>query len=667
MIKNLKYMLAAVAIMVAAVSCQEDPEDAFSTDPAAPTLAENGSILLTQNTMSESVTWAWTAARFTQGTVSYQLKGVYNDNTLNIGSATGNLTTTLSKSEFKSLADQFGAPTNSSFVIKMYVTATDNNGSYDSDQTTVTVYSYGDAVSAVVTPAADAIVLDMENPEAEVALLTWEPARLGYNEDILYSIVASYNGGTPVEVASKLSGTSYSTTVDALNELAVAAGAPEEQAADIDFQVIASSKSIESLPSSNATINITTYKATYPEKLYLPGSYEDWDPAAALSIPQSTLTKGLFEAFVDLTTTDGSDVKFKFNPDTAWSGSDFGSDDLEVTVGGQNNTTIAKGTSGDGNLVVPSGMYRVSCDMKHKTIELEKIVSVGIIGDAVSTGWSSEIKMTYDANARTYSVKTTLENGKSFKFRINDDWDYSIGDNGSFSGGANYSVEKETGEYNVILNVASHPYEVKVLSTAFPVQLYLPGSYQGWTPATAPTLQGNGEGVYEGGVQLGTDGDTQFKFSPNPAWKDDFGCDNLVAGEDGVYTGTYGASSNLTVPAGYYYITVDMTTTSVKLEPIKSLGIIGGFADNSWGSDVTKLTYDATNNVWTATYTIASTVEWKIRANDAWSWNRGGDLVSAGTPFSAVANGNNIKVPEDGTYTITLDLSVNPNKLTVKK
>ena len=663
MIKNFKYMFAAAALMVATASCQEDAEDAFSKAPAAPTLAENSTILLTQNTMSESVTWAWTAARFTEGAVSYQLKGTYDDKTLNVGPSTDKLTTTLSKTDFKSVADQFGAPSNSSFTIKMYVTATDAVGSYDSDPITVTVYSYGDAVAAVVTAAANEIILDMENPDGEVALLTWEAARLGYNEDILYSVVASYQDGATVELASKLTECTYTTTVDALNEAAVAAGAPEEEAAAVDFQVIASSASIEALPSAKAPITITTYKATYPDKLYLPGSYQGWDPASAVTIPQSTLTKGLFEAIVDLSTEDGSDVQFKFSPNPAWEG-DFGSDDLAVSS--DLGFAVAAGTTvGSGNLSVPSGMYRVACDMKHKTVELVQVTSISMIGGF--NGWGADVDMEYDPTMQAFVGTTTMSEGDEYKFRFNHDWTYSIGDNGAISGGENFVMDKESGEYRFVLSVGSHPYGVKVLSTSFPVCLYLPGSYQGWSPATAPTLQGNGEGVFEGGVLLGTEGETQFKFSPNPEWKDDFGCDNLVCGENGVYTGTYGAGDNLVVAAGYYYITVDMTTASVKLEPINSLGIIGGFPQDGWGNDVAKLSYDADNNVWTGSCQINAGVEWKIRANDAWDWNRGGSLMALGTPFDGIANGANIQVPEDGTFTISVDLSVNPNKIVVKK
>jgi len=668
--KYFKYMLVAAITLFVAASCQEDAEDAFLTDPTAPVLTDNGSILLTENTMSESITWSWTKARFFEGNVTYTLYGMYDDSVEKEIGSTSDLTLSMPKSSFKSIADSFGAPANSSFVLKFYVVASANGASAKSDATTVNIYSYGSAVAPVVSAVESSIALDMNNPTGEVALLTWDEARLGFNEDITYRVVCSVNGGDEFELANGLTTTSFSTTVDGLNEAAVACGAEEGAAGDVDFVVYAvSSTYADGVPSEKVTINITTYVATFPDVVYLPGNYCGWGfKETCATIPQSTSTKGLFEAFVDLTTSDGGDVEFKFSPVAAWDG-DFGSDDLEVTVGGQNNTTIAKGTTtGGSNLKVPSGMYRVSMNMKFKTVELENVVSVGLIGSAVSTGWGSEIKMEYDATARTYSVSTELTKDGEYKFRINDDWDFSIGDNGAFSGGANYKFDKESGEYKVILNVASHPYAVKVLSTSYPEKLYMPGSYCGWGfGADCATLEGNGEGMFEGGVQLGTSGDTQFKFSPVAAWNGDFGCNNLAKNDKGVYEGTYGASDNIVVPAGYYYLTVDMTTTNITLTPITSLGFIGGFADNTWSSDVAKLTFDAEKNVWTGTLDAKEGNEWKIRANDSWDWNRGGTFSALGSPFEVVGNGANVVTPADGTYTVTLDLAHNPNTITVKK
>ena len=48
MIKHLKYMFMAAIVMIAATGCQEDIEDTFSTEPAAPELVNNGTILMNQ-------------------------------------------------------------------------------------------------------------------------------------------------------------------------------------------------------------------------------------------------------------------------------------------------------------------------------------------------------------------------------------------------------------------------------------------------------------------------------------------------------------------------------------------------------------------------------------------------------------------------------------------
>ena len=105
MIKYLKYLFMAAITMVAATGCQEEMEDAFSTAPVAPTLTSNGSILLTQNTMTESVKWAWTAARYTTGTVEYALYAQYEEATpVQIGTTT-DLTLSMSKADFHTLVE----------------------------------------------------------------------------------------------------------------------------------------------------------------------------------------------------------------------------------------------------------------------------------------------------------------------------------------------------------------------------------------------------------------------------------------------------------------------------------------------------------------------------------------------------------------------------------
>jgi hypothetical protein len=283
--------------------------------------------------------------------------------------------------------------------------------------------------------------------------------------------------------------------------------------------------------------------------------------------------------------------------------------------------------------------------------------------------------MEYDAATNTYSAIGTFEQGVEYKFRANADWTYAIGADGLLATSADNCVfEKETGEYKVVLDVNQHPYSVKILSTSFPEQLYMPGNHQGWAPdaANCPTLQGNGEGIFEGAVNLvAADGsnECQFKFSPVAAWSGDFGA-TITFDESGMNaTGAYGVPDNIVVPNGYYYITVDMTAGTLTLNRIDKVGLIGGF--NGWGGDI-EFTFDSSKNVWTLTQEIKAADEFKVRFNGGWDLNRGiggegAGIVATSVKTAVYHNGQNMKVAEDGTYTITLDMSTNPNTITITK
>lgn len=663
-------MLVAAIAMIAATGCQEDWEDTFSTEPTAPELVNNGAIWMTQNTMSENVIWAWSSARFMQGVVTYSLYAQYGENVAQIGTSTNDLTISVTKEDFHNILTGFvGSPANGSFDLSFYVEAADAANKYQSTKQAVKVYAYVDAVSPVATTTTTEIVLDMTTPAAELELLSWEPARLAYGEDITYNVTMTYGEGNPVNVATDLTSTSCVKTVDEWNELVVSAGAPEAEASDVQLTVTAYSESYpEGVAASPVTINITTYVANYPECMYLPGSYQGWDPATAVTIKQSTTTKGLYAAYVNLTTADGSDVEFKFSPVPTWEG-DFGSDDFTVST--DKGFAIGTGTSvGSANIKVPSGLYHIALNKKFNTIEMIQINQMGMIGGF--NDWSTDLVMDYDAATNTYSAVGTFEQGVEYKFRANGDWTYAIGADGLLATSADNCVfEKETGEYKVVLDVNRHPYSIKYLSTSYPEQLYLPGSHQGWDPATAPILQGNGEGQFEGAVNLVDNGgaaDCQFKFSPVPRWEGDFG--GTYTEENGLYQGTYGVPDNIVVPNGYYYMWVDMTAGSFTLLPITGVGLIGDF--NGWGGDEA-LTYDASANVWTVTANLVAGQGFKVRFNGGWDYNRGagGDIepfvLPVGSSIPTYNNGKNLTVPEDGTYTITLDMSTNPNTITLSK
>lgn len=443
MIKYLKYLFMAAITMVAATGCQEEMEDAFSTAPVAPTLTSNGSILLTQNTMTESVKWAWTAARYTTGTVEYTLYAQYEEATpVQIGTTT-ELTLSMSKADFHTLLEGIAeAPENDTFDLDFYVTATDDVDTYTSERLMIRVYSYGDAVPAEATPAAEAITLSEDEPDAEVALLSWTPARLGYNEAITYAITASY-GEASTTVASELTETSYSTTVQALNELLVKALAlPAGTPVEVAFTVYAFSETVtEGVPSAAATIAVTAYELPYPkeEYIWIPGNHQGWAPAVAPRL-RSVNLDGVYTGFCYL------DGEFKFTAQPDWAPTEYNNSHFP-------NKGSNLGGEGTGNLSIDQpGFYYLEADVMTGTLTATLTETWGAIGDFNS--WGDDADLTWDAEKGCWSGVVDLTAG-GMKFRANDAWDIQVGtaldDLEAGSNPANCTFDGSAGKYLIEL------------------------------------------------------------------------------------------------------------------------------------------------------------------------------------------------------------------------
>ena len=80
-------------------------------------------------------------------------------------------------------------------------------------------------------------------------------------------------------------------------------------------------------------------------------------------------------------------------------------------------------------------------------------------------------------------------------------------------------------------------------------------------------------------------------------------------------------------------------------------GLIGDATSGGW-SDDTKMEFDKDTRLWTV-ITSMTAKEFKFRANSDWTINYGGD----GTENGLARNGDNIKVPAESAYIITLDLT----------
>ncbi len=201
--------------------------------------------------------------------------------------------------------------------------------------------------------------------------------------------------------------------------------------------------------------------------------------------------------------------------------------------------------------------------------------------------------------------------------------------------------------------------------TSYGITLRVPGEYQipnQWAPWEAqifPPITGK-TGLFEGYANFTGGGTQYFKFTNAPDWDHT----NYGDGGNGTFS-TDGAAGGLYVPGpGYYMLTADLNTN--RWTVTKTVwAIIGDATPNGWDNE-TQMTFDAASQTWKITLLMKHNGSFKFRANNAWAIDFGidnnGKLIYADNPFLGYTpNLNNLTVPEDGTYNITLDLHESQN------
>lgn len=182
----------------------------------------------------------------------------------------------------------------------------------------------------------------------------------------------------------------------------------------------------------------------------------------------------------------------------------------------------------------------------------------------------------------------------------------------------------------------------------YPV-LYVPGDYQGWSPADAPTIHSfNYDGIFTGYIYFPEGGTYEFKFTSDPDWDHT----NYGFESEGTLSIDPGAG-NLTVPGPGGYQVVVNTNDLTWEYTAENWGVIGEFT--SWADDIDML-WDAENNYLTLTYDVPDAPDnrFKFRANDSWDVNLGDADPPDGT---LVQDGADIPIPAPGVYTFNLILS----------
>ncbi len=471
--KWIRNIFAASAVAIAAVACTIESEDTFSTSPVAPVMDAHSDILITNGTKAESVTFTWTAARFIDAeSYLYNLNVKSGEKTDVLKQGIKDAFCTISKEELRTfLKTNFELEKNATHQLSFSVNVADNAGNvYSSPALAVKVYFYDDAVAPVLSAPAPAIVLDKEKAADEIEVLGWAAARLEYGEDVTYKVTMTCGDGKETELAKDLDGTSFMTTVDGLNEAVIAAGATEGKEAELTFKVYAYCTSLPDGVVSNAIkVKITTYILSFPEKMWLPGGYQKWDIANAPALSLSSKQKGVYQGFVDLSTSDGSDAEFKFSATPSWSKTDFGFEDVTVETKGSESLPFAYAESktlGGSNIKVPSGLYYIKLDKKNGTLVMIQVKNLEIVGSFAASGWGTFFPMTKNGSRWTAAEDFEMKPDDEIKIRFNSDWKYSFGgelDNVVFGGG-NIKFTEPAGEYSLVFNTETSDFRFDLLN-----------------------------------------------------------------------------------------------------------------------------------------------------------------------------------------------------------
>jgi hypothetical protein len=322
---------------------------------------------------------------------------------------------------------------------------------------------------------------------------------------------------------------------------------------------------------------------------------------------------------------------------------------------------MTAGSSGSKITFVNAGYYKLNADTKNLDFISTPINSWGMIGTATPGGWNTSTPMTYNADNDVWEAQLDLASG-ALKFRANNDWAINYGP-ASITALDGTLIETNDainiaapGNYKVTIDFSQSksPYTykytvVKSGNVQEPAKLWLPGGYQGWSPATAPIIYAISSSVYEGYVYVNSG--TGFKFTSAPDW------DHINYGDAGTAGAltTDGLANGLSIGvAGYYKLKADTKNLTYDIVLVNTWGMIGTATAGAWDTS-TPMTYDLTNNVWKATINLVPGAL-KFRANNDWGLNYGPASI-ADLKGTLIQTNDAINVTEAGSYTVTLDFS----------
>ncbi|RVU03055.1 SusF/SusE family outer membrane protein [Mucilaginibacter limnophilus] len=268
---------------------------------------------------------------------------------------------------------------------------------------------------AVTTPAANTAIIITETNGAEKLSVRWKKADYGVSTVLNYTLqaaIAGSNFSQRITLGNTSADSASVTYTDINNGLLNTLNAPANETSAIQIRIAASISGKDTVYSEPVTLSVTTFKITAPDRLYVPGAYQEWKPENAVFIRQA---EGFtYEGYVYMKI--GDYYKFTSAPD--WVHINYGDSGTPGKLTEDGNASGLK--------VDQPGYYKFNVNTQELTYSAARIESFGLIGTATAGAWDNSTPMTYNESEGVWTVTANLTAG-ALKFRANNGWDINYG------------------------------------------------------------------------------------------------------------------------------------------------------------------------------------------------------------------------------------------------
>jgi len=311
-----------------------------------------------------------------------------------------------------------------------------------------------EAAFSIITPeSGSSTILDKDTPNNTALTITWEKVNYGTPTIVTYTVqFASSNTefAAPVDITSTTS-THATISVAELNAKALALGLTADTEGTIDIRIKSTVGTTLSEPklSTPITIQLTPYRGVFPKvDLFLvgPGTSAGWSVDNNNMPIYRDPKENAKQYYTGYFNADG----FKLIEQIGFWAPMYGANGAAVQY---------RATEGDPDPSVfpttAAGYYSFEINLEELTYKITPytgpmttyatITLTGSVLTGDDTGWSMDVPLVKsDFDGHIWKVTQTLKAGK-MKFRANNSWDVSWGDNGG-------DIIVEAGKYQIWFN-----------------------------------------------------------------------------------------------------------------------------------------------------------------------------------------------------------------------